>query len=206
MREVGEDHGYKNFINKYTYYGTDLHAAQLAKGKKYSELLRTYQVTFCSYTVLPKRPDFVNRATLRFPDGEQLTDQLNVIVIEMSKLGNALKKSVSALTPLEMWSIFFQFAENSEYRDFINRIISEREEVAMASALLMEISRDEQEQARFRSRRIFETDLESNMLSAKEDGEMRKTIELAQKMKNRGISVEDIAEITGLTVDDILRL
>jgi len=33
----------------------------------------------------------------------------------------------------------------------------------MAATLLLETSKDEQERARFRSRRVFETDMESNL-------------------------------------------
>lgn len=40
------------------------------------------------------RAHFVNRATLRFQNGVQLTDQLSIVVVEMSKLGYALKKPV----------------------------------------------------------------------------------------------------------------
>ena len=210
MEEVGEDHGHKNFKNKYIYYGTDLHSSQPSKGKKYDELVRTYQVTFCCYTVLPERPRFVNRATLRFEDGVQFSDQINIVIVEMSKLGDVLKKPIEALTSLEMWSVFFQFAEDSKYRDVINSIIETKREVGMASELLMAISTDEDERARFRSRRKFESDLESNMRSSEENGRIEgraeERREIAKYLKTKGMPVEEIAAATKLTVDDILRL
>jgi len=43
----------------------------------------------------------------------------------------------------------------------------------MAATLLQEISKDEQERARFRSRRMFETDMNSNILSAEENGRIK---------------------------------
>ena len=39
-----------------------------------------------------------------------------------------------------------------------------------------------------------------------EEGMEKKARKIAEKMKNRGKSVDEIAEFTGLTVDDILRL
>jgi len=107
---------------------------------------------------------------------------------------------------LEMWSVFFRFAPDPEYRDFINKIIELKEEVAMATELLMEISQDEHERARNRSRRMAEHDRYSDMATSEERGELRKALEIARKMNARGVSVEDIAGDTGLTVDDILRL
>ena len=43
----------------------------------------------------------------------------------------------------------------------------------MAATILREISRDEHERARLRSRRIYETDRESDRLTSEEIGEIR---------------------------------
>ena len=188
------DNGHKNFINKYVYYATDLHSSQPSKGVEYDKLLRTYQVTFCGYTVLPNRHDFVNRAALRFPDGEQFTDQVNMIIVELSKLNGLLKKPIEKLAPLEMWSLFFRYASEPKYRDLVNNVINAKEEIAMASTMLMEISKDEQERARFRSKRMFETDTESNLLVAERRGEakgMAKVLDLLKK----GVSPDEIEKM-----------
>jgi predicted transposase/invertase (TIGR01784 family) len=218
--EPAGDH--KSFMNKYIYYGTDLHSSQSSKGKRYFNFARTYQITFCNYTVLPNRRDYVNRAALRFSDGELLSDQINIIIIEMSKLSDALKKSVEELTSLESWSIFFGFAPDKKYRDFINHIIATKEEVNMAATLLQEISKDEVERAHYRSRRMFESDMESNILTAidigraegmergmergRAEGKAEGKTEVTKAMKAGGIDVNIIIRLTDLTIEDILRL
>jgi len=63
-----------NFINKYTYYLTDLHSSQKSVSVKYKNLVRTFQVTFSLHTVFPKRSGFIHRFSLRTSDGEQLTE------------------------------------------------------------------------------------------------------------------------------------
>jgi DNA-binding transcriptional MerR regulator len=40
----------------------------------------------------------------------------------------------------------------------------------------------------------------------KKEGEHKKAIKIARNMKDKGMSVNDIAELTELTVDEILRL
>ena len=40
----------------------------------------------------------------------------------------------------------------------------------------------------------------------REMGERKRTMEIAQKMKDKGKSIDEIIEMTGLTVDDILLL
>ena len=76
----------------------------------------------------------------------------------------------------------------------------------MATELLMEISQDEHERARLRSRRMAEHDRYSDMATAEERGEIRGKLEIARKLKAEGKNVDYIANLTGLTVDDILRL
>lgn len=65
---IEEDAGgeHKNLNGKGIYYLCDLHSSQPSKGvRRYDRLARTYQVTFCSYTVFPNRTEFVNSFSLR---------------------------------------------------------------------------------------------------------------------------------------------
>jgi len=189
IEEIAE--GHRSFINKYVYYATDLHSSQQSKGKEYANLVRTYQVTFCAYHVLSSRTDFVNRASLRFPNGELFSDQVNMVIIELSKLNDILDKSVGELTPLEMWSLFFRFAPDPKRRNLINEIIETKKEVDMAAKLLQEISQDERERARARSRRMFETDMTSNLLTAERRGRIEGENRVLALLE-QGISLDEI--------------
>jgi len=188
-----------SLTNKSIYYLTDLHSSQKSKGVKYANMVRTYQATFCSYTVYPKYKGFITRASLRRPDGEEISDQINFIVVELSKLKELLKKPTDQLTSLEAWSIFLRYAPDVRQRALVNRIIEERSEIAVAGALLMEISQDERERAKFRSRRMFETDQASNFLTAVERETDLRMQEAARNLKSKGISIKDIVESTGLS-------
>jgi len=163
---------FTNFINKYTYYLTDLHSSQKSKGVKYKNLKKTYQITFSTHSVFKGRHDFFSWFTLRTKDAYQLTDQINMIIIELDKLESALRKPVGILTPQEKWSLFLRFAQDPMHRNKINAIINDKQEIAMAASLLKEISKDENERARLRSRRMYETDRISDLLTAHEKGEI----------------------------------
>jgi predicted transposase/invertase (TIGR01784 family) len=193
------------FINKSIYYLTDLHSSQMSKGVKYRDLVRTYQVTFCAYTVFPQWPDFVNRFSLRRQDGEPVSDQINMVVIEMSKLNNLPKKSVENISSLEAWSLFFNFADKPEYRGLINNLIQTKEEINMATELLMEISQDERERAIMRSRRMYETDQINAILVAEDRGKAEGKAEgeavgaaKVLELLNQGVPVDEIKKRLGL--------
>ena len=79
------------------------------------------------------------------------------------------------------------------HRTLINDIISDRKEIGMASALLQEISKDERERAKFRSRRMYETDRISDLLTAEEKGEKRG--ERNERKKMMGVLAKKDVEI-----------
>ena len=202
-----------NFLNKYTYYLTDLHSSQKSKSVRYRDLKRTYQVTFSLHTVFPDRYDFVHRFSLRTEDGEQLTDQINIVIVELSKLYEAVKKPAETLTSFEKWSLFFKYADDPVHRSHINDIIQNKEEIDMAATLLQEISQDEHEKARIRSRRMYEMDKYSDYHTAIEIGEIRERekayqdkLTIARKALAKGLTPDFVSEITGLSLEEIAKL
>jgi predicted transposase/invertase (TIGR01784 family) len=73
----------------------------------------------------------------------------------------------------------------------------------MANELLMSISQDEREQALYRSRRIFERDMEHNFAVARKEGRAEGRIDLIKSMLANGISASDISKMTGLPITEI---
>lgn len=169
------DGQHQNLKGKSIYYLCDLHSSQPSKGvRRYDRLAQTYQVTFCSYTVFPDRTDYVNSFSLRHEkDNELLSDAVHVVYVELSKLQEIMRKSVDDMTDLEKWAVFFQYASEPTYRKTVNEVIASKEVLQMAGNLLMSISQDERERAVFRSRRMYQTDLQSDLATAEDRGERR---------------------------------
>jgi predicted transposase/invertase (TIGR01784 family) len=59
IREL-PDSEHRNLKNKSVYYGCDLFSSQSIKGKTYTDLVKTYQITFVAYTVFPKLKKYRN--------------------------------------------------------------------------------------------------------------------------------------------------
>ena len=162
-----------------------------------------------------------------------LTDDITMAFVELPKAAYLAKKPINELTPLEMWTLFFGYAHRPEYRNVIEAIFKKKKEVDMAGTLLKSISKDERERAVLRSRRMFQTDMESNRITAErrgiEIGEKRgikigekRGIEIGEKrgaelreadrketariLKSKGLPIDVIAEATKLTPDEIERL
>ena len=208
---IQEDHDgqHQNLKGKSVYYLCDLHSSQPSKGvRRYDRLAQTYQVTFCSYTVFPNRADYVNTFSLRHDkDNELLSDAVHVVYVELSKLQEIMRKSVNDMTDLEKWAVFFQYAGEPTYRETVNKVIASKEELQMAGELLMSISQDERERAVFRSRRMYQTDLQSDLATAEDRGERRGRAEgrtegllasIRNLMANTGWPLEKAMEILGV--------
>ena len=74
------------------------------------------------------------------------------------------------MTALDKWSVFFQYAPDLEHREIVNKVIESEEVLQVAGNLLMSISKNERERAIYRSRRKFQTDRQSDLATAEDNG------------------------------------
>ena len=209
-----EDRGgeHKNLKGKSVYYLCDLHSSQPAKGQqRYDKLVRTYQVTFCSYTVFHHRKEYVNSFSMRHDEtGELLSDAIQTVIVELSKLEDVLKKPVETMMDLEKFSVFFEYADNPIYRETVNKVIDSEEVLQVATNLLMSISQDERERAIYRSRRKFQMDHASDIATAedrgREQGRTDGMLDVARKALQMNMSLDDIVKLTGLSHEEVENL
>ena len=207
VEDLGGQH--LNLKGKSIYYLTDLHSSQPAKGlRRYDRLARSYQITFCSYTIFPNTQDYVNSFSLRHDTtGELLSDAINLTFVELSKLDEVVKKPVSDMTDLDKWSVFFQYAPDMEHREIVNKVIESEEVLQVAGNLLMSISKNERERAIYRSRRKFQTDRQSDLATAEDNGKQigraEEKIEIARNALQMKMTVADIVRLTGLTQAEV---
>lgn len=234
QEEAGNHH--QNLKGKCIYYACDLHSSQPSKGLyRYDRLARTYQVTFCNYTVFPHKTHFFHSFSFRHDaDSEQLSDALHIMFIELSKLKPLLAKPVDSMSGLEKWALFLRYASDPRRREIVNNIIASKEVFQVAGNLLMNVSQDERERAIFRSRRMYQTDLQSNLATAEDrgrnegiqigrsegiqlgrsegiqigrsEGERNRNLAIAQKLLSMGEPIERIMQITDLSYQEIINL
>ena len=188
------------------YHLCDLHSGQDGRSIRYDQLLRSYQMTLCGYTVYPTRKEFIRRFSFRDETGEELSDAVGIILVELTKLGDVIKKPVETMTGEEIWSAFFAYASDPKYRELIHKLIKVRREIKMASELLQSISKDEIERAHFRSRRMFRMDIEHNRLATLDEGGDARAMTIAKNLLGMDLPLNKIVEATGLTALEVEKL
>jgi len=90
--------------------------------------------------------------------------------LELSKLDKVVEKRIEEMKPQELWAVYFRYLTDKSKRRKINEIVKHEEGIAMASEVLMTISRDEVERARLMSEYKYQLDAQSKLVHAKREG------------------------------------
>lgn len=133
--------------------------------------------------------------------GERLlTDDLELRIIEIPKAEKILEKE--KYNRIAQWLLFL----DNPNTERVEEIMKENEEVKKAGSVLHIMSEDEELQRLAELREKWELDERSALSSAKEEGMEESTLKIAKRMKEKGMTVEEIAELTDLTKEEIERL
>ena len=186
----------------------DLHSSRSSGDtRRYDQSARTYQITFCSYTVFPGSKEYLHSFSLRHDaTGEPLCDALRLVFVELSKLDALLNKPVNELAAWEKWLLFLRYAADPDRRGKVNEVIQSEKPLGSAGELLVNLSRDENERVRFLSKKKFLTDLQTDLATAEDRGEMKGRIEIAKNLFKTNLTLFQISDATGLSIEEVREL
>ena len=148
------------------YYTTKLFSGQDIKGigRDYKDLKQAYQIAILAKEQLIGDDEFFH--TFEYYDQFRrvsLNGRSRIITLELSKLEKISKKPASLMSLPELWAYYFEYLTDKDKRSKINEIVEQEEGIAMASQVLMTISRDEEERARIMRDEKIELDYQSAM-------------------------------------------
>ena len=171
----------------------DLHSNQPGRGLDYGGFVRSYQVVFCNYKIFDFDNELVERFVLCNQRGIELCDAVMAILIDLTQAKEIAKKSVSDMTNIECWVVFYALANDANYSQVVAEITKEKEGIAVAYDMLTSISQNPDERARFRSRRIWLQDREHEHAVARKEGreEARAEFEVILADKDAEIAYKD---------------
>jgi predicted transposase/invertase (TIGR01784 family) len=188
----------------------EFHAGKLFTGqdirggeKTYDDLRYAYQIA-----ILAKErffPDEVAFHTFEYYDPVHevaLNGRSRIITVELSKAEKVVEKPIPEMSAQEHWAVFFRYLTDKAKRGKINEILDYEEGIAMASEVLLTISKDEVERARLVSEYKYQLDTQSKLVHAKREGRQEGLLEGQQKiidLLRSGKSPEEIIRDYGIT-------
>jgi predicted transposase/invertase (TIGR01784 family) len=159
----------------------EFHAGKLFTGqdirgsdKTYDDLQYAYQIA-----ILGKEEFFADETafhSFEYYDPEHnvsLNGRSRIVTVELSKVDKVVEKPTKEMSTEELWAVFFRYLTDKAKRGKINEILEIEEGIAMASEVLMTISKDEVERARLVSEYKYQLDTQSKIVHARREGEQK---------------------------------
>jgi predicted transposase/invertase (TIGR01784 family) len=171
---------------------------QLGSGDKYGKLSPVISIVICNHILLPEEEGYINRYQLRNEhSGNVFTDLEQIVILEVPKL------SEDDRGKLWLWMKFFQGGSEEE----LDMLGKKDKGLERAVGVLKELSWSERHRERAAAREKWRMDQGSWKIEKYEEGlaaGMEKSrLEIAQKMKADGLSIEQIQLYTGLSAEEI---
>ena len=195
----------QNYFKERTiYYSTFPIREQAEKGEWNYNLKAVYCIgildfTFDDYESEAERNGFLHVIKLKNQNGKVFYDKLTYVYLEMP---NFTKNENQLETRLDKWLYFIKHLE-----DFQNIPTIFKDEVfkqAFEKAELANFGQADLDQYE-NSLKVYR-DLKGVIDTAFDEGKIERSIEIAKQAKSMGLSVTDIAKLTGLSEDEINKL
>jgi len=199
-----------NLPGRILFYVSALFKEQMLSGSEYESMRRVIGMIITERALVPGDMEYHHRFTLYdLKTRTTLTDLIEVNTLELSKLPKTDDGS-----DLWGWLKFLTITRRYELEKVAERGPVFKE----AAAKLSEYSMDTEERRILERRLMMEMEERWTIDDARKEGMKKgiekgmkkgmekKTLEIARGLKEKGVDVNTIAETTGLTVDEILRL
>jgi predicted transposase/invertase (TIGR01784 family) len=198
----------KSVIERILYYWSRLYSRQIKIGQEYSLLERTIIILITDFKIEGlEELDYHSTWKIIETKGRKriLTEKLEIDIIELPKIEGKEKESSKLLD-------WLYFLENPKSRRVTEKM-EESKEIKEAVEKLDSLSEDERmqriadlrEKAILDEKAIYAKGLDDG-IKAGEEKLKKEKLEIAKKLKNKEISINEIAEITGLSKETIEKL
>lgn len=195
----------KDTAERFLFYWSRIYSGQLIKGDDYGKLNKVIGIIILDYE-LEKTREIQNLSTKwkirEVSTGKQieLTDVFELYIIEIPKAKRILNKEPK--NELAQWVMFINDPNESE----VSKIMKYNKEIEEAMNELEKISKDKELRRVAELREKAIRDEKNGLRHAKEEGIKEGIEQVAKKMLELNIPIQDIINITGLQEKQILEL
>ncbi len=197
-----------------------LETTYLKSGSDWEKAPVVFQISVLDFTYNKDEKDskkVVSRYAMRTKDGKELSNTLNIIFIELPKV-LGLEENLDANTALENWALFLKEADNPKKSGLIEKLTEKEAGLMQAQKSLSSISANQELWITQYRQEIAERDrisaiaagrregLEQGIAEGIAQGVAQTRIDNARKFLEMGISFEQVAKGTGLSLEEVKKL
>ncbi|MBZ9622182.1 Rpn family recombination-promoting nuclease/putative transposase [Clostridium sp. FP2] len=187
------------------FYWSKMYTSQIKPGDTYDKLKKCVTINIVDFKCTPLKKLYSSYHLTEDRTGYRLTDIIEVHFLEIPKLFDKdIERDEN--DPIVQWMEFLDAKSKGE----MEMLAEKNKDIKKAYNLLQIISKDEKARMLYEARQAEISDQLTRIKSAEEKGiekgATEKAIKVAEKMIIKGLSIDDIAEITELTVESLLEI
>ncbi|GHU39435.1 hypothetical protein AGMMS50256_39320 [Betaproteobacteria bacterium] len=187
----------RDLRQRIVFYLAKMVTEQIGEGERYQTIQPAICILIADFTLIEENSSYHNRYRLHdAQSGSEFTDLLEINTLELPKLPK------DDGTTLWDWMGFLK----AESKEELDMLAEKNPEVKKVVAKLMTLSEDERTRMLAESRDKMRWDMDSRERAAREEGLEKGLEKVARNALKRGDSIEDIAELTGLSIEKIQAL
>ncbi len=190
----------KEFGKRMVYYGAKTYSMQLDKGKPYHHLIPVIVLSVVDFIMFPEKKEY--KSIHQILDNKTYEHDIRELAFAFVELPKFTKKEDKLETDEDKWIFFIR---NIKKQTKIPTLLAYGE-FEEACHVVQRMTWSEQELNTYDDAFVRATDYQTGMELAQEEGAAKARIEFARKLMKRGISIEIIAEDTGLSIAEIQQL
>lgn len=197
-----------DFIKRAQYYAAKAYSSQLTISQPYHNLTEIIFLAITNFTMFPnKKASKSDHVILDKYSHENDLKDFSFTFLELTKF-NKTKDQLNTI--LDKWSYFFKHAKDTKEQD-LPEIIGSDNIIERAYEELNKFSWSEQELLAYEQvikrekdyQSILQTALSKQHAKGKTEGILEGTIKIAKKLLNKGMSLNNIADITELSINQL---
>lgn len=197
----------KNMEKRTLYYWSRMY--QLKRGQKYEELNRAITINILNFELLPQEAEHNMYGIYDIKTGHRLTEDLEIHFLEIPK---NKAKNIKEMKRIDKWMTYFSNQLSDEEMEAMAMREPAIKEALKAESLFMQ---DDLERRKYDQREKAIRDYESAMSAmfsegrqegrqeGRIEGNLEGKIEVAKNLLRRGIGLEEITDMTGLSKKQI---
>lgn len=183
------------------HYWSKIYSNNLREGGNYNDLRKTICIWILNDEVYKEFEDFQSKWKLKEikHSVDNCFNELEIHIIELKKF-----RRLDIMKPgkKEFWLWFLDHTNG----ELIKMACDNNKRIDDARKQLNKIRADKELMERIRLQEAYEYDEKTSIVNARDEGKMAKQKEIAKKMLEKGMTVNLISEITGLSLEEIEKL
>ena len=186
-----------NIIERSTFYDSKLISDQLRKNDLYKDLKPVIVICILDYNFFPFE-EYINDTVMVLNKHRKfdVNENMKYYYIELPKFR---KSNYNRESIINQWLTFID-SENSKE---LEEIMKKNNTIKKANDELEYLEGDEAFKRKVELREKYERDLASALYNREEKGKLESKKEIAKKMIQKGMSLKEIEELTGLTEEEL---